>query len=189
MAGKIIVPILSAFSAKGVNDAKSSLGGLKSALGDIGKQVMGGITGGGAAFGAKEFLSDAITQARDLQRNMAAVNQIFDEHAAKMKSFISTSQGMGMASSDAAKATVFVGSVLKQSGFEMSQVSDETQRLVGLASDLAITYGYDVQEALTGMTALFRGEYDPIEKFGVAMKQAEVNAIVASKGLSHLTVS
>jgi hypothetical protein len=34
---------------------------------------------------------------------------------------------------------------------------------------------------------MFRGEYDPIEKFGVAMKQAEVNAIVAAKGLDHLT--
>jgi hypothetical protein len=41
--------------------------------------------------------------------------------------------------------------------------------------DLAATYGYDVQEALLGMTALFRGEYDPIEKFGVAMKQNEIN--------------
>jgi hypothetical protein len=94
MAGKIIVPILSAFSAKGVNDAKSSLSGLKGALGDIGKQVMGGITGGGAAFSAGKFLEDAITQARDLQRNMMAVNTIFDEQAAKMKSFISTSEAV-----------------------------------------------------------------------------------------------
>jgi hypothetical protein len=34
-----------------------------------------------------------------------------------------------------------------------------------------LTFGYDVQEALLAITALFRGEYDPIEKFGVAMKQ------------------
>ena len=187
MAGKIIVPILSAFSAKGVNDAKSSLGGLKSALGDIGKQVMGGITGGGAAFSAGKFLEDAITQARDLQRNMMAVNTIFDEQAAKMKSFISTSQAMGLSNSDAAKATVFLGSVLKQSGFSMDEVASQTQRLTSLGADLAMIYGYDVQEALTGMTAMFRGEYDPIEKFGVAIKQAQVNALVAAKGLSHLT--
>lgn len=187
MAGKIIVPILSAFSAKGVNDAKSSLGGLKSALGDIGKQVGAGITGGGAAISAGKFLEDAITQARDLQRNMMAVNTIFDEQAAKMKSFISTSQGMGLSSADAAKATVFLGSVLKQSGFSMDEVATQTQRLTSLGADLAMIYGYDVQEALTGMTAMFRGEYDPIEKFGVAIKQAQVNALVAAKGLSHLT--
>lgn len=187
MAGKIIVPILSAFSAKGVNDAKSSLGGLKSALGDIGKQIGAGITGGGAAFSAGKFLEDAITQARDLQRNMMAVNTIFDEQAAKMKAFASTSQSMGMSSADAAKATVFLGSVLKQSGFSMDEVATQTQRLTSLGADLAMIYGYDVQEALTGMTAMFRGEYDPIEKFGVAIKQAQVNALVAAKGLSNLT--
>jgi hypothetical protein len=52
--------------------------------------------------------------------------------------------------------------------------------------DLATLYGYDVQEALLGMTALFRGEYDPIEKFGVAMKQSEINAELAARGQDNL---
>jgi hypothetical protein len=43
-----------------------------------------------------------------------------------------------------------------------------------------------VQEALLGMTALFRGEYDPIEKFGVAMKQSEINAELAARGQDKL---
>jgi hypothetical protein len=46
-----------------------------------------------------------------------------------------------------------------------------------------------VQEALLGMTALFRGEYDPIEKFGVAMKQSEINAELVARKLDHLTGS
>jgi hypothetical protein len=69
----------------------------------------------------------------------------------------------------------------------MDDVVIKSQQLVSLGTDLAATYGYDVQEALLGMTALFRGEYDPIEKFGVAMKQAEVNAILAERGLDKLT--
>jgi hypothetical protein len=36
------------------------------------------------------------------------------------------------------------------------------------------------------MTALFRGEYDPIEKFGVAMKQSEINAELAARGQNNL---
>jgi hypothetical protein len=187
MAGKIIVPILSAFSAKGVNDAKASLGALKGALGDIGKSIAGGVAGGSLAMGAGDFMDTAINQARDLQRNMAAVNQVFGDFASTQKAFIKNSASMGLASSDAAKASVFVGSVLKQSGFTMDEVSGQTEKLVGLAADLAITYGYDVSEALSGMTALFRGEYDPIEKFGVAMKQAEVNAILTERGLNKLT--
>jgi hypothetical protein len=69
----------------------------------------------------------------------------------------------------------------------MDFVTSETQKLVSLGVDLAATYGYDVQEALLGMTALFRGEYDPIEKFGVAMKQSEINAELVAKKLNHLT--
>ena len=68
----------------------------------------------------------------------------------------------------------------------MAQVASLTEDLVRLGADLSITYGYDVQEALLGMTALFRGEYYPIEKFGVAMKQNEINAELAARSLDHL---
>jgi hypothetical protein len=188
MAGKIIVPILSAFSSKGVNDAKSALGGLSSAMKGFGKMMAGGIgLGGVGAGGLGGGIGDALTQARDLERNMNALNQVFEEYTTKATQFVKSTEAIGMSQSEAAKATVFIGSVMKQSGFSMDEVSWRTEKLVSLASDLAITYGYDVQEALTGMTALFRGEYDPIEKFGVAMKQAEVNALVAERGLGKLT--
>jgi hypothetical protein len=68
----------------------------------------------------------------------------------------------------------------------MNDVAKETENLVTLGTDLAALYGYDVQEALLGMTALFRGEYDPIEKFGVAMKQSEINAELAARGQDKL---
>jgi hypothetical protein len=188
MAGKIIVPILSAFSSKGVTDAKSALGGLSNTMKGFGKMMAGGIgLGGVGAGGIGGGIGDALNQARDLQRNMNALNQVFEEYSTKATQFVKSTEAIGMSQGEAAKATVFIGSVLKQSGFSMDEVSSRSERLVSLASDLAITYGYDVQEALTGMTALFRGEYDPIEKFGVAMKQAEVNALVAERGLSKLT--
>ena len=188
MAGKIIVPILSAFSAKGVNDAKSSLGKLADTMKGFGGMLAGGIgLGGIGAGGGGGGIMDALGQARDLERNMNALNQVFEEYSTKATMFVKSTNAIGMSQSEAAKATVFIGSVMKQSGFSMDEVSVRTEKLVSLASDLAITYGYDVQEALTGMTALFRGEYDPIEKFGVAMKQAEVNALVAERGLSKLT--
>jgi hypothetical protein len=188
MAGKIIVPILSAFSAKGVNDAKSSLGKLADTMKGFGGMLAGGAgLGGIGAGGGGGGIMDAVGQARDLERNMNALNQVFEEYSTKATMFVKSTNAIGMSQSEAAKATVFIGSVMKQSGFSMDEVSVRTEKLVALASDLAITYGYDVQEALTGMTALFRGEYDPIEKFGVAMKQAEVNALVAERGLSKLT--
>jgi hypothetical protein len=105
-----------------------------------------------------------------------------------MVQFTKNAEEMGLSQSKAAQAATFVGSVLKQSGFAMHDVGIETQRLISLATDLSVVYGYDVQEALLGMTALFRGEYDPIEKFGVAMKQSEVNARLAGDEFKNLTV-
>lgn len=187
MAGKIIVPILSAFSSKGVDDASRSIKALGASMKDIAGGIGGGIGGGLGGMSAGNFLEEAIIQARDLQRGMIAVKTIFGDASAAVEDFILNANKIGLSQVDAARAVTFTGSVLKQAGFEMDQVSEESQRLTTLASDLAATYGYDVSEALVAMTALFRGEYDPIEKFGVAMKQAEVNAVVASKGLDHLT--
>jgi hypothetical protein len=103
-----------------------------------------------------------------------------------MQQFSKDAVEMGLSQSKAAKASTFIGSVLKQSGFAMGDVAVETQKLISLAQDLSTLYGYDVQEALLGMTALFRGEYDPIEKFGVAMKQSEINSELAARGLNNL---
>lgn len=187
MAGKIIVPILSAFSSKGVDDANRSIKSLGASMKDIGAGIGGGIGGGLGGMTAGNFIEEAILQARDLQRGMIAVETIFGDASAAVEEFIKSANKIGLSQVDAAKSITFIGSVLKQAGFEMGEVSEESQRLTTLATDLAATYGYDVSEALVAMTALFRGEYDPIEKFGVAMKQAEVNALVAAKGLSNLT--
>jgi hypothetical protein len=54
---------------------------------------------------------------------------------------------------ETAKASTFIGSVLKQSGFSMDEVTEQTQRLVRAAADLSLTFGYDVQEALLAITA------------------------------------
>ena len=133
------------------------------------------------------FVGDSVEQARDLTRNLNGLQTVFKGTTKDMVDFSINASDMGLSMNQAAKASTFIGSVLKQSGFSIAETSDLTQRLVGLGTDLAITYGYDVQEALLGMTALFRGEYDPIEKFGVAMKQSEINMELARRGMDKLT--
>jgi hypothetical protein len=158
------------------------MGGLGSVLGKVG----GALAAFGVTAKAIEFSRESITAARDLERNLYGVETVFGNLAPQMVAFTKNAEEMGLSQSKAAKATTFIGSVLKQSGFEMADVAVETQKLVGLATDLSALYGYDVQEALLGMTALFRGEYDPIEKFGVAMKQNEINSELAARGQANL---
>jgi hypothetical protein len=181
--------IVSTFKGDGLAAATRQLGAFGSAAGGFGS-TLGKVGATLASFGlaakAVEFTKSSIDSARDLERNMYSLNTVFGNLSPQMEQFTKDAQNIGLSQKDAAKASVFLGSVLKQSGFSMEDVTEQSQKLVGLGVDLAATYGYDVQEALLGMTALFRGEYDPIEKFGVAMKQSEINSELAARGLDKL---
>jgi hypothetical protein len=181
--------IVSTFKGDGLSAATRQLGAFGSATSGFGS-TLGKVGAALASFGlaAKgvEFTKTSIDSARDLERNMFSLNTVFGNLSPQMEQFTKDAQNIGLSQKDAAKASVFLGSVLKQSGFSMEDVTVQSQKLVGLGVDLAATYGYDVQEALLGMTALFRGEYDPIEKFGVAMKQSEINSELAARGLDKL---
>ena len=190
MAGRIFIPIVTAFQSQGIKDAVGQLdklGGKIKSTSLLGGGLARSLSVGAIGAGAFQFFKGAITEARNYERELKALETIFGSSAPQMQEFAKGAADIGLSTSQAAKASTFLGSVLKQSGMPMGDVIDNTQTLVGLASDLATVYGYDVQEALTGMTALFRGEYDPIEKFGVAMKQVEVNSLVAARGQANLT--
>jgi hypothetical protein len=188
-ARAIAVNLVAGFSGTGLKTAQEQLQGVGAGLDKmtsrLGKAALSfAAFKGGQILG--QFGAQAITEARNLERNLAAVETVFGSLSGTINQFSKDAVDVGLSQAEAAKASVFLGSVLKQSGFSMSEVSDQTQRLVSLGADLALTYGYDVQEALLGMTALFRGEYDPIEKFGVAMKQSEINSELAARGFDKL---
>ena len=165
----IILPILSTFNAAGVKSAQNSLTGLGGTLATLGKRVAAAAVGFQGLQGVINFAGDSISQARDLERNMSALSTVFGDLTPRMTEFVKNANSMGLSQTDAARTATYLGSVLKQAGFGMEDVAADTERLTVLAQDLATTFGYDTQVALSAMTAMFRGEYDPIEKFGVAM--------------------
>jgi hypothetical protein len=181
--------VVSTFKGDGIQSATRQLGAFgrqTSSFGSMLGKVGGALASFGIAAKGIQFGKEAITQARDLERNLFGLSTVFGSLNPQMLDFAKGAEEIGLSQSKAAKASVFIGSVLKQSGFAMNDVAKETENLVTLGTDLAALYGYDVQEALLGMTALFRGEYDPIEKFGVAMKQSEINAELAARGQDKL---
>ena len=181
MPGQIHVPI--SVAVQGLDKALKSLG----RIGGVVKTAAAAfVTLTGAAQTSGVAMS-TIEGAKALERNLEGLKTVFGDTTPQLEAFGRSASDLGLTMSEAAKATTFIGSVLKQSGFEIQETADLTERLVSLGADLALTYGYDVQEALLGMTALFRGEYDPIEKFGVAMKQSEIDAEKLARGLGHLT--
>lgn len=187
MAGKINVNLTTAI--QGIANTQRQLSQLSKGIATVGKTA-GLAAIGFAAFSASvkatDFAISAVEGAKNLERNLLGLKSVFDNVTPQMRQFSKAAEEVGLSQSEAAKASTFIGSVLKQSGFTIQETADLTERLVTLGTDLSLTYGYDVSEALMGMTALFRGEYDPIEKFGVAMKQSEINSELAARGLGNL---
>lgn len=185
----LILPILSVFRSAGLQQASGVLrqltGNFDSLAGKIGLAA-GSFGAFSALTTARQFAVESVNATQQFERNLLALNQVFEGLQPRLVGFTQEVENYGLSQQQAAQASVFLGSVLKQYGFSVNETANQTERLVMLAQDLATTYGYDVQEALLAITALFRGEYDPIEKFGVAMKQNEVNARLAAQGLGDL---
>ena len=186
------IPVILGIKGKGLDEAIKDTKRLSTQLGRLSDTAVKAAAGFAAFKGGQlvaNFARNAIDAGRDLQVNLNGLQSVFGEFTPTIIEFTKSTAGIGLSMSEAAKASTFLGSVLKQSGFSMGEVSEQTQRLVGLAADLSLTFGYDVQESLLAMTALFRGEYDPIEKFGVAMKQNEIEGVKLARGLEGLTGS
>lgn len=190
MAGELRATILTGVRGDAAEKLAKQLEGIAPKLEGVGSaasKAIKGIAGFASAIGATKFITGSIEQAKLLEQSYRSLGIVFGPLAGEMENFAKSAANIGLSQTEAAKASVFIGNVLQQYGVSTEDAAEKTQRLVGLAADLAFVTGYDVQEALLGMTALFRGEYDPIEKFGVAMKQNEIESIKAARGLAHLT--
>ena len=186
----LLLPLVSVFRSAGFNEAFKAIKNLDGGFKEVAKSAgmaAASFAAAGVLQSVTRYMDEAVVVTQKFERNMLALNQVFEANFSGMRRFTKDAQDMGISQGEAAQAAVFLGSVLKQYGLGAGQTAEETQKLIGLSQDLATTYGYDLQEALLSMTALFRGEYDPIEKFGVAMKQSEINALLAARGQGKLT--
>jgi hypothetical protein len=131
--------IVSTFKGEGIQQANGAITKFQTGLKPF-SSLLGKAAAGLAAFGVTaktiEFTRNSIESARDLERNLFGIDKVFGTLGPQMQQFSKDAAEMGLSQSKAAKATTFIGSVLKQSGFEMADVAVETQKLISLAQDL-----------------------------------------------------
>jgi hypothetical protein len=130
---------------------------------------------------------DAVEAASDLEQQFGALDSIFKENAPKMKKFSEEMGKIGLSTADAARQSSYLGAMLKGAGLDIDDTTDKTQDLVLLAGDLAATFGGPTSEAVSALASLLRGERDPIERYGVSIKQVDINAEVLAQTMRGLT--
>ncbi len=130
----------------------------------------------------------AVDAASRLEQSSGSVEAVFKKDASTIEAFAKTTAGsIGLAQSETQEMATILGAQLKNLGVPMDEVSGKTIDLVKLGGDLAAQYGGKTSDAVAALSSLLRGERDPIEKYGVGIKQADIEAEKLALGLTELT--
>jgi hypothetical protein len=122
--------------------------------------------------------------ASDLEQSGGAVEAVFKDNADAVKAFgKQASTSTGLAASEYQQMAAVLGAQLKAMGTPTDQLAGKTNDLITVGADLAATFGGSTADAVSAVSSLLRGERDPIEKYGVAIKQVDVDARLAADGI------
>lgn len=129
----------------------------------------------------------AVKAASDAEQAAGAVESVFKGNAAQVTRFAeNAAQAVGLSQSAYSNFAARVGSQFKNLGVPMDQLAGKTNDLIERAADLAATFGGTTADAVDALSAAFRGEFDPIERYGISIRKSDINARLAAKGLDKL---
>lgn len=171
---------------KGVAEADSGFSKLGKGAGLAGKAIGLGMAAAGVA--VVGFGISAVKSASDAQQAVGAVESVFGSASKAVEQYASTSANrLGLSGTAYRNLASVVGSQLKNMGRSTSEAAKDSDKLVTIGADLAATFGGSVEDAVGAVGSLLRGERDPIERYGVAIKQSDINARLAALGQDKLT--
>lgn len=174
-----------------ISDAKSGIAGMKDAADGAGKFEAASkkaAVGATVVVGAIAAIAKEAGQAASaLEQATGSVESVYGSQAgAVMDLAEGAATAVGLSTSAYAEMASVLGAQLKNMGVAENELIGTTDNLITMGADLAATFGGTTAEAVGALGSLFRGEADPIERYGVTIKQADVNARVAAMGLDGL---
>lgn len=159
--------------------AESRVDRLANRLGKFGAGTL--LAGGLAAAG----LYKAGQAASELEQAVGGTDSVFKEASGTIDAFAKNSaQSVGLSERAFRQLATVTGASLKGMGFEVDAAADKSVQLVRVGADLAATFGGTTEEAVAALGATLRGEFDPAEKFGIALTADAVAAKAVELGLA-----
>lgn len=161
------------------------LGGSADDVGDSFKKMFAAA----AAFaGVTAFIKSAVTAASDLQQSTGGVEAVFKSSADAVKNFAQgAAQSLGLSKSAYQELATVIGSQLKNAGTSMEDLAPKTNSLIEKGADLAAMFGGTTADAVGALSSALKGERDPIERYGVSLNQAAIDAEIMAKGMDTST--
>lgn len=169
-------------AAKGFQEAEGRVAGLESKLSRATPAALA--VGGAIVFAA----SQAYDAAAKLEQSSGAVESVFGAQAAAIKGYAEdAAQAVGLSTNSYQELASVLGAQLGGMGYAGKELTTQTDALIRTGADLAATFGGSTSDAVSALSSLMRGERDPIERYGIALSQAAVDAQVAAMGLDTST--
>jgi hypothetical protein len=167
---------------KGAENAGGGINSLKSQLTSFAATM-------GVAFGAQEIISftrASIDAAADMGETISKVGVIFAENAADIEAWAGTAaERLGQSKQQALDAASTFAIFGKSAGKTGTDLSGFAMEMTELATDLASFHNTSPQEAIEALGATFRGEMEPIRKYGIVLDDMSLRQIAVSENITN----
>ena len=151
------------------------------------KGSMAGIAGAFAAVGIGSFVKDAVNAAGSLEQSVGAISSVFGSSAKDMQKWSKTAAtNVGLTANEFNELGTLIGSQLKNGGTAMEDLAPKTKELIGMGADLSSMFGGTTKDAVDALSSALKGERDPIERYGVSLNQAKIDAEAAALGFEKV---
>ena len=176
-AGKVERRFKKAGQESGDGFGSKFTSGLKGGLVGVGAVVAGAI--------GVDQIWGAFTDASNLEQSIGAVDTVFKDSAAQMHAWADAAhQSLGMTKNSYNELATLLGTQLKNSG--VKDYAAKTNELIGLGADFSAMFGGTATEAVEAISSALKGERDPIEKYGVSLRQSAIDAKAAELGFKKV---
>lgn len=126
-----------------------------------------------------------VKAAADLEQSVGTINDIFKNHAGEVHAFAkSAATDVGLSRNAYNELAAVISTQLKNGGTAFDELASKSNELIRLGADLSAGFGGSTTEAVQALSSALKGERDPIEKYGVSLTQAAINAKAAELGFT-----
>ena len=189
MARTAILSVRILGDAKGAIDAMGGVekkaGGLGGIVKGLGGAVLGAATvAGGALIGLG---AAGVSAAGDLEQSIGAVDAVFKGSADQVHAFAdAAATNLGLTGNEYRELATLMGTQLKNGGTSLDELAGKTDELMVAGADMASMFGGSTADAVSAISSALKGERDPIERYGVSLKQAGIDARAAELGFQKV---
>lgn len=129
------------------------------------------------------FVTKSIAAAGELEQSIGAIETVFKGSSAQMLNWSNqAAMSVGLTKNEYNTLGTLIGSQLKNAGIPMDQLAGKTNELITQGADMASMFGGTTTEAVEALSSALKGEMDPIERYGVTLNAAAVEAEAAAMG-------